>query len=72
MKRGKDETHAEFSERVALATLKARRKRFRKLSYKLAKERARDELIGDEELAEALANAPGPLNDRTVLELEPE
>ncbi len=40
------------------------------MSDKLAKERVRDEVTEDEELAEALDNAPGPLNDRAVLELE--
>ncbi len=37
---------------------------------RVVKERARVEATEDDELAEALANAPGPLNDRTVLELE--
>ena len=40
-----------------------------KSAKRVAKERARDEMTEDEELAEALANAPGPLNDRDVLEL---
>ena len=65
MKRRKYETHIEFKDRVALATLSARRERFRKLSDKLSKERSRDEATS----AEALANAPGPLNDRDVIDL---
>lgn len=48
------------------------KERLKKLRDKFAKERARDVVTEDEELAEALANAPGPLNDRDVMELMPE
>ncbi len=56
-----------FSSEYNLATLAEARRAAAK-GHAQQKERSRDEVT----FAEALANAPGPLNDRDVMELAPD